>query len=93
MGQRFERLDGFLGRLFFRAVGLLCAIVALICAYTVWWHFNHWNPEYSLWPTIMFSLVAIAAISVVPYCFSRKRTFGEALDSMEGGAGDQHRGR
>lgn len=93
MRDRIGRIDGWLGRLFFRCVGLLCAAVALLSAYAVIWHLTHWNPAYSLWPAIMFSLVALAGLSVVPYCFSRKRTFGEALDAMEGGAGDQHRRR
>lgn len=93
MAGRFERLDGFLGRLFFRAVGLLCAIVALISIYGVWWHFTHWNVEYSLYVSIMFGLVAIAGLAVAPYCFSCSRTIGEALNAMEGGAGDQHRRR
>jgi hypothetical protein len=93
MARWIDRLDAFLGKLFFRAIGLVCAIVALICAYAVWWHLTHWHPEYSLWPAVMFSLAAIAGASVVPYCFSRKRSFGEALDAMEGGVGDQHRRR
>lgn len=91
MGHWFDRIDGFLGRLFFRAVGLLCAAVSAVCVYAVWWHLTHWNPEYSLWPTLMFSLAAIAGGSVVPYCSSRKRSFGEALDAMEGGTRDMHR--
>ena len=91
MRRRFDRIDGWLGRLFFRAVGLLCAIVSLICVYAVWWHLTHWHPEYSLWPTIMFTLVAIAGASVLPHCFARKRTFGEALDAVEGGTGDTRR--
>jgi hypothetical protein len=91
MAGRFDRIDGFLGRLFFRAIGILCAIVALIAVYAIWWHFTHWNAEYSLYVVAMFSLVAIAGFGVVPYCFSRKRTFGEALDSMEGGTGGTHR--
>jgi hypothetical protein len=41
----------------------------------------------------MFGLVALAGASVVPYCFSRKRGLGEALDAMEGGAGDRQRPR
>lgn len=87
MARTFERLDGALGRLFFRAVGLLCALVALICAYAAWSHLSDWQ-DYSLIPTIMFAVAALAAGSCVPYCFSRKRTFAEALDAMEGGAGD-----
>lgn len=93
MAGRFDRIDGFLGRLFFRALGTLCAIVAAISVYAVFWHFTHWNAEYSLYVTIMFSLVAIAGASVVRYCFSRHRTFGEALDAMEGGTGGTDRRR
>ena len=91
MAGRFDRVDRFLGRLFFRAVGLLCTVVALIAIYAVWWHLTHWNAEYSLYVTIMFGLVAIAGLSVLPFCFSRKRTFGEALDTMEGGNSNPRR--
>jgi uncharacterized membrane protein len=91
MPRRFEKLDGMLGRLLFRAVGLVCALVALICAFTVHWHLTNWNPDYSLVPAILFGLAAIAAASAVPYCFSRKRTFANALDAMEGGVGDRPR--
>lgn len=93
MAGRFDRIDGVLGRLFFRAIGILCAVVALIAVYAIGWHVTHWNAEYSLIVVTMFGLVAIAGAAVVPYCFSRKRSLGEALDAMEGGAGDQHRRR
>lgn len=91
MAQRMDRLDGFLGRLVFRAFGVLCGIVALVCGYAAWWHIERWDPGISLVPTILFSLAALAAASCVPYCFSRNRRFVEALDAMEGGVGDQHR--
>jgi hypothetical protein len=91
MARWHERLDGFLGRLLFRAVGLLCAIVAAVCAYAAWWHIGHWNATESLVPTILFSVAALASASIIPYCFSRNRSFVEALDAMEGGAGDQPR--
>lgn len=93
MAGRFDRLDGFLGRLLFRFFGLLCAIVALVCAYAAWWHIKHWEPDISLVPTILFVLAVLAAASCVPFCFSRNRSFVEALDAMEGGIGDQHRRR
>jgi len=93
MPKRFERLDHALGRIFYRAVWSLCAVVALVCGYLVWWHVSDWHPEYSWGPVILFGLATVAAGSAVPYCFSRKRTFGEALDAMEGGAGDVRRGR
>lgn len=87
MARFVDRVDGVLGRLVFRTVGLVCALVALICAYAVWSHVSDWQ-DYSLVPTLMFGAVAIAAGSCVPYCFSRKRSFAEALDAMEGGVGD-----
>jgi len=87
MSRTIGWLDRTLGRLVFRAVGLMCAIVALVCAYALWSHISDWR-DYSLVPAILFSVAAIAAGSAVPYCFSRKRTFAEALDAMEGGVGD-----
>jgi hypothetical protein len=90
MGGRLDRLDGFLGRLVFRLFGAVCAIVALICGYAVWWHVSRGVPN-SWVPPILFGIAAIAAASCVPYCFSRSRTFDEALDAMEGGAGDTNR--
>lgn len=92
MAQWMDRLDGFLGRLMFRAFGLLCAVVAIVCGYAAWWHVERWDPDISLAPTILFSVAALAAAACVPYCFSRKRSLVEALDAMEGGVGDQPRG-
>ena len=85
-----ERVDRTLGRLIFRAVGIFCATVTLICAWQVWSHLADWQEGYWV-PVILFAVVAVAAGSAVPYCFSQKRTLGEALDAMEGGAGDTNR--
>lgn len=93
MAKWVDRLDGFLGRLVYRAVGVFCALVALVSGYTAWWHFDHWDSDISRVPAILFSLVALAAASAIPFCFSRNRSFAEALDAMEGGVGDQHRRR
>ena len=81
MARRFERLDKALGRLVFRAFGLLFLLVASICAYAAWTHLA--DRQDSLVPTIMFAVIALAFGACVPYCFSRKRTFTEALDAME----------
>ena len=81
------KVDGFLGRLVFRAFGLLFALIALGCGYATIWHATHWDADYSLGPLLMFGLITIATASVVPYCFSRKRSLVEALDAMEGGNG------
>ena len=85
-----DGIDRTLGRLVFRAVGLACAAVALVCAYLVWRYPSDWQ-EASLAPVIMFSIAAVAAGSAVPFCFSRNRTLGEALDAMEGGVSDTPR--
>jgi hypothetical protein len=85
-----EGVDRTLGRLIFRAVGLVCAAVTLVCAYVAWRYLSEWQEE-SLAPVIMFSIAAVAAGSAVPFCFSRKRTLGEALDAMEGGVADAPR--
>ena len=85
-------LDRTLGRLVFRAFGLLCALVALVCAFAAWRHLSGWNDQSPV-PVILFGIAAIASGSAVPYCFSRRRTFAEALDAMEGGAGDTNRPR
>ena len=91
MDRWYDRLDGFLGRLVFRAFGLLCGVVALVCGYAAWWQIEHWNPQYGWVPVILFGLAAIAAASCVPHCFSRRRSFVEALDAIEGGVADQPR--
>lgn len=86
-------LDGLLGRLVFRAFGILCAVAAAGAAYGAWNHFSS-NRPYGWTPIILFGLIAVAFGSCVPYCFSRRRTLAEALDSMEGGSGlDRNRRR
>lgn len=90
MAGRFDRVDGFLGRLVFRAFGMLCVLVALISAYLAWRHATDWDTGSSV-PALLFALAAVAAAGCVPYCFSHKRTFGEALDAMEGGTYDNAR--
>lgn len=91
MSDRLQRVDAFLGRLVFRAVGAGCAIVALVCGYAAWWHLDNRGEIGSIVPFVLFALAAAGAASCVPYCFSRKRSFVEALDAMEGGVGDQPR--
>lgn len=88
--ERMERVDGFLGRLVFRAVGVGCMMISLATGYAAWSHISEGSP-YGLAPVIMFGVASLLALSVVPYCFSRKRSFAEALDAMEGGVGDQPR--
>lgn len=84
------RVDGFLGRLFFRALGLVCLVVAVSTAYAAWSHWSAGRP-YGWVPVILFALAAIASAAAVPHCFSRQRTFGEALDGLEGNIADHRR--
>jgi hypothetical protein len=82
-----EWLDGTLGRLIFRAIGCLCSLVALACFYLALQRLA----DQSVAVALLFGIGTIAAGSVVPYCFSPKRSLGEALDGLEGGAGDTRR--
>ena len=93
MAQWMDRLDGFLGRMVFRFFGILCAIVAMVCAYAAWWHVENPIANHNWVPVLLFSVAALASSSCVPHCFARKRRFIEALDAMEGGIGDKHRRR
>lgn len=88
MAQRFERLDRTLGRFVFRTFGTSFAIVALICLYVAYRHATDWYDN-SIAPAALFALIGLAFGAVVPYAFSRARTFTEALDAMEGGVGDR----
>ena len=90
MGDHIQRLDKALGRLVYRTVGSVAVLLAGICAYAAWWHVARGMPN-SWGPPLMFALAVIVIAAVVPYCFSRSRTFGEALDAMEGSAGDMKR--
>lgn len=84
------RVDGFLGRLLFRMLGLICAAIAVGTAYAAWNHFSAGRP-YGWTPVILFLLAAIASSIAVPFCFSRQRTFGEVLDAMEDSTPDMTR--
>lgn len=86
MARRVDRLNRALGLLVFRAFGTLFAVVALICLYVAYRHATDWH-EGSAAPAVMFGLIGVAFGSVVPYAFSRKRTFTEALDAMESADG------
>ena len=87
---RLEKLDRMLGKLVYRLVGSICAVIALLCGYLAYRYATDWWPASAV-PTLLFGIVAFAAASAVPFCFSDQRTFAEALDAMEGGVGDQPR--
>lgn len=85
-----QRVDGFLGRLVFRAVGLLCLIVAVGAGYGAWSQVAAGRP-YGWTSVLLLGLIAVAFGSCVPFCFARKRTFAEALDAMEDSVPDMTR--
>lgn len=91
MRDALEQLNGFVGRLVFRAVGLGCALIAVACAYAAYWHIENWGRDYALVGAALFTLAAAAALWVMLLCFSRKRTLVEALDAMEDPVPDQIR--
>jgi hypothetical protein len=79
-----DRVDA-LGRLFFRALGTLCALAALGClAGIVWVLRNESNGGEAIAAIAMFVVAGGLATWCAAHCFSRKRTFEEALDSVSG---------
>jgi hypothetical protein len=82
MSRVIERIDLALGRLVFRALGVLCAILVLVCAYVVWGFVSDWKPQH-LVPVTLFSIAGLGAAFAVRHCFSRRRRFVEFLDAME----------
>lgn len=78
----------FLGKLLFRALGTLTGLAALGAGYLFWQAVSAWNPEASLVGAILSGAFMLGAGWVTLYCFSSKRTLIEALDAMEGTAGD-----
>lgn len=91
MAGLLDGIDGLLGRLVFRAAGLVCLLISAACLYAAWWHVERRDTVEWLVPTILFGLAALGAAAVVPYCFSRRRRFIEALDAMESEVPDMRR--
>lgn len=78
-----DRLDA-LGRLFFRGLGSLCALGVLGSLTGVAWTIRNWNGRDTAVGLIMLLVFAVLMSWAAAHCFSRKRTFEEALDSMSG---------
>jgi hypothetical protein len=78
----------FLGRLFFRALGTLCLIAMAGAGWVAWQAWSNWNPQAS---PVGLGLAALFCAGIgwaASHCFSPRRTLIEALDAMEGTAGD-----
>jgi hypothetical protein len=81
MGSRTGRLDA-LGRLFFGVLGTLSTLAVLGCVVGLAYDWTHWSDRESPAAIALF-LVACGAFGwCALHCFSRKRTFEEALDAL-----------
>jgi hypothetical protein len=78
-----HRLDA-VGRLFFRGMGTLCALAALGCLAGLIWVWRNENGGEAIAAGAMFLVAGGLASWSAAHCFSRRRTFGEALDSLSG---------
>ena len=78
------RIDGFLGRLVFRFVGLLTTGIAIAAAYAAYQTLNSGDGIKSIIAFLMFGAGAVIAVALTRYCFSSKRTFGDFIQAIEG---------
>jgi hypothetical protein len=76
MAHVFERIDGFLGRLVFRAIGCVTALITLAALWAVVGSAKPWEGGKSWAALIMFGAGAVIAGYATRYYFSRERTFG-----------------
>ena len=81
MTPKSDRLDA-LGRLFFRALGTLCALAVLGCLAGLAYVWTHWNERESPFAIALLLFAGSVFLWCALHCFSRKRTFEEALDSL-----------
>ena len=84
----FERIDGFLGRLVFRAIGCVTALITLAAVWAAFGSSTPWEGGKSLAALLMFGAGAVIAGCVTRWCFSRERTFGDFIDAVEGDDSD-----
>lgn len=80
----FERIDGFLGRLVFRFLGLIAAGITLAAAYAAYQNLMSAEGAKSIVAFVMFGAGAAIAGFTTRYCFSGKRTFGDFVQAIEG---------
>ena len=80
----FERIDGFLGRLVFRFLGLVAAGITLAATYAAYQNLMNAEGAKSIVAFVMFGAGAAIAGFTTRYCFSGKRTFGDFIRAIEG---------
>jgi hypothetical protein len=84
MANVFQRIDGFMGRLVFRAIGCVTASITLAAVWAAFDSAKPWEGGKSLAALLMFGAGAVIAGCVTRWCFSRERTFGDLIDALEG---------
>jgi hypothetical protein len=84
MANLFERIDGFLGRLVFRAIGCVTALITLAAVWAAFGSATPWEGGKSLAALLMFGAGAAIAGCLTRYCFSRERTFADFIAAVDG---------
>jgi ascorbate-specific PTS system EIIC-type component UlaA len=79
-----KRIDGFLGRLVFRFLGLVATGIGLAAAYAAYQTLISGDGLKSIVAFLMFGAGAAIAAFTARYCFSGKRTFGDFIQAIEG---------
>ncbi len=82
MWRILQWLNGFLGRLIYRFLGCVTALIALLTLRGMWHSLADWDGAPS-WLTLMYGVGAGLAIWATTYCFSRQRTLGEFVDGLD----------
>lgn len=88
MANLFARIDGFLGRLAFRAVGCVTAFITLAALWAAFETVRQWQGGKSLAALVMLVAGAVVAGCLTRYCFSRERTLGDFIDWVDGDEAD-----
>ena len=84
MANVFARIDGFLGRLVWRAIGCVTAFITFAALWAAVGSATPWNGGSSIAALLMFGAGAVIAGWVTRWCFSRERTFGDFIAAVEG---------
>jgi hypothetical protein len=84
----FARIDGFLGRLVWRAIGCVTAFMTLAALWAAFDSATPWNGGTSVAALLMFGTGAVIAGAVTRWSFSRERTFGDFIAAIEGDDSD-----
>lgn len=84
----FQWIDRVVGKIVYRGLGILAAIVCLFSAKALYRDITNYGPHTSLVGIALLVTVIIITALVIRYCFSSKRTLGEFIAASEGDGGD-----